>query len=276
MADTLRLQEGRTLSVPFFVAALLSWSHSPVLAQGPTWNWARTLDAGNEEYVRDIAVEPVTGNIYVTGAYQSTAAIVAPYGLPASVGGSVDAFLAKLDPNGNLLWSRGIGSTQEDAAMGVAVSTSGFVVVTGYYKAAIPGLSLPNAGQSDAFLVTYDASGAFQWSKSIGGSQWDEGTGAVFSGNTLVAFGSYTHQPAVSGVPLISGSVVGRAYAYLNTYNLSGTLQWSLTGSSNDDILTERIAADASNVYVVGGTQGNTCRGKAAWAPRSQARAPRA
>ena len=257
MADTLRLHVGRARFAPSLAALLIAGAPALSTAQGPTWNWVRTLDAGNTEYVRDIAIEPVTGNIYVTGAYKAVAATVAPYGLPATDGGSVDAFVAKLDPNGNLLWSRGFGSTQEDAGMGVAVALSGLVVVTGYNDAAIPALSLPNTGQSDAFIAAYDASGAFQWSKNIGGTQWDEGTGVVFAGNTLVAYGSYTHQATVSGVPLISGAVVGRTYAYLNAYNLAGTLQWSLTGSSNDDILTERIAADASNVYVVGGTVGN-------------------
>ncbi|HRH70488.1 MAG TPA: HYR domain-containing protein, partial [Flavobacteriales bacterium] len=241
-----------------WLIALMALVHAGSSAQSPTWNWARTQDAGSSEFVRDIAIEPVTGNIYVVGAYQAAAATGTPYSLPATNNGTVDAFLAKLDPNGNVLWSRAIGSTQYDEAMGVAVSSTGLVAVTGSNEAAVPGAGLPNAGLSDAFIATYDASGTFQWSKSIGSVMRDEGTGVVFAGNLLVAYGSYTFQGAVGGVITISGSAVGREYAYLNAYDLSGAIQWSLTGASDNDLLTERIAADASNVYVVGSTAGTT------------------
>ncbi|MBK9148441.1 MAG: hypothetical protein IPM12_11590 [Flavobacteriales bacterium] len=231
---------------------------SYAFAQGPVWNWAKTMDAGNTEYVRDIAVETTTGNIYVVGAYQSASATVAPYGLPASVGGSVDAFIAKLDPNGNLLWSRSIGSTQEDGALGVAVSGTGLVVATGFYESAIAGLGLSNVGARDAFIIAYDPSGTVQWVKSITGPQVEYGTGVAISGNTLVAYGTYTYNTLIGGVLSAVGLTSGRRYAYLNAYNASGTLIWSLTGLANDDLHTERIAADAASVYVTGSTEGNS------------------
>ncbi|MBK8227323.1 MAG: hypothetical protein IPK70_09135 [Flavobacteriales bacterium] len=244
-------------SVRWICAGLLA---APYLAfaQGPVWNWAKTQDAGNTEYVRDIAVETTTGNIYVVGAYQSASATVAPYGLPASMGGSVDAFIAKLDPNGNLLWSRSIGSTQEDGALGVAISGTGLVVATGFYDNPIAGLGLSNAGSRDAFIISYDASGTVQWVKSITGPHVEYGTGVAISGNTLVAYGTYTYHTLIGGVLSAVGLTSGRRYAYLNAYNASGTLIWSLSGLSDDDLQTERITADATNVYVVGGTEGTS------------------
>ncbi|MBL8000969.1 MAG: hypothetical protein JNL05_03315, partial [Flavobacteriales bacterium] len=227
-------------------------------AQSPTWNWARTLDAGQDEYVRDLAIEPATGNIYAVGSYRSATASPAPYGLPISVGGSGDAFIAKFDPSGNLLWSRSIGSSQEDAAMGVAVASSGLVVVTGYYGGSLAGFGLSNSGSSDAFIIAYDATGAFQWTKSVRSPQWDEGTGIAVSGNTIIAYGSFSHHSTLSGVLAIAGLSTGRLYAYLNAYDLTGALLWSLTGLSNDNVLTERIASDATHVYVVGSTEGNS------------------
>src|SRR5690606_22258471 len=61
-----------------------------------------------------------------------------------------------------------------------------------------------------------------------------------------------------SGVPPLPGLTNGRRYAYLNTYSLSGTAGWSLTGGSNDHIRSERIATDGTNVHVVGGTDGSS------------------
>lgn len=248
----------RTGSVAFLLFLLFT---SVARAQGPTWNWAATLDAGNTEFVRDIAVDPGTGNFYAVGAYRSSAATAASYALPASVGGSQDAFLAKLDPSGNVLWSRAFGSTQEDAALGVSVASNGVVVITGYYGAPIAGMGLTNSGSQDAFIVAYDATGAFQWARSVTGPQREEGTSIVISGNTVVAYGSFTYNDSnTSGVLATSGLNNNRGYAYLNAYDLTGAVLWSITGVSDDDILSERIATDGTNVYVVGSTKGDALR----------------
>jgi hypothetical protein len=233
-------------------------SSSAAFAQTPTWNWARTQDAGSTEFVRDIAVEASTGNIYVVGAYQSSTATVVPYGLPATNNGTVDAFLAKLDPSGNLLWSRSIGSNQEDGGAGVAVGPTGLVVITGYYGGPISAMSLTNTGTADAFVAAYDANGSYQWSHRVSGPGYDEGTGVVIADNKVVAYGSFLYNAAITGVSSATGLTNGRYYAYLNAYSLTGTPDWSLTGVSGNDVLSERIAADASNVYVVGSTVGNT------------------
>ncbi|HQW86746.1 MAG TPA: hypothetical protein PLH93_06150, partial [Flavobacteriales bacterium] len=258
MADTLRLHVGRARFAPCLVALLIAAAPALSTAQGPVWNWARTLDAGNGEFIRDVVVEPTTGDIYVVGAYQASTAAAAPYGLPPSVNGSVDAFIAKLDPSGDLLWNRAIGSVQSDAALGVAVAASGEVAVTGSYGASIPGLSLTHSGGQDAFVILYDNSGAVLWTKSVRSTQYDEGTGVAISGNLVVAYGTYTQSGLASGVPPLPGLTNGRRYAYLNTYSLSGTAGWSLTGGSNDHIRSERIATDGTNVHVVGGTDGSS------------------
>ncbi|MBL7946481.1 MAG: HYR domain-containing protein, partial [Flavobacteriales bacterium] len=244
----------RTGSVALLLCLLFT---STARAQGPIWNWAATYDAGNTEFVRDIAVEPGTGNFYAVGAYRSSTSTAASYALPASVGGSLDAFLAKLDPSGNVLWSRAFGSTQEDAALGVSVASNGTVVITGYYGAPIAGIGLTNAGSQDAFIVAYDGTGAFQWARSVTGPQREEGTSIVISGNTVVAYGSFTYNSTnTNGVLATSGLNNNRSYAYLNAYDLTGAVLWSITGVSDDDLLTERIATDGTNVYVVGSTKG--------------------
>ncbi|MBL7939054.1 MAG: HYR domain-containing protein, partial [Flavobacteriales bacterium] len=232
--------------------------HAAASAQTPTWNWALTQDAGSTEYVRDIAIEPVTGNIYVVGAYRTTTGSAVPFGLPATVNNSEDAFLAKLDPNGAPLWRHGIGSVKDDAAMGVAVSSTGLVVITGYSGDEIPAINLPYLGNSDAFIAAFDASGNWQWTRQVAGSKREEGTGVVISGAAVVAYGNFEHNASLIGISTTIGLSGGKRYAYLNAYSLTGTLQWSITGVSDNDILTERIAADASNVYVVGSTAGTT------------------
>ncbi|MEZ4756759.1 MAG: HYR domain-containing protein [Flavobacteriales bacterium] len=240
-------------------------------AQELLWNWATTFDAGSDEHVRDIAIDPGTGNIYLVGTYRSDSPTAGGFGLPASNGGSLDAFIVKLDPSGNTIWSRQIGSDQEDAGIGIAVSTSGRVAITGSYRGAITALGLNSNGQSDAFVATFDPTGAFLWARQVRSPNRDTGTGVVFVGNTLVTYGSFTHNPGVVGVTTIASLSVGREYAYLNAFASNGDALWSFIGGSDNDVLPEGIATDGSNVYVVGGTKGNSLEWLGAWGPISTA-----
>ncbi len=235
------------------------------VAQVLPWNWAATLDAGNVEYVRDIAIEPVTGNIYLAGAYQSAGPTIGPFGLPGSNGGSLDAFIVKLDPAGNPIWSRRIGGTQEDAALGIAVSSSGHIALTGYSRGDIAGIGTTGDGSADAFVATFEADGTFIRVRQVKSPSADEGTGVVFVGNTLVAYGRYTHDASLTGITPAATLTAGRSYAYLNAYAPNGDLLWSWTGVSNNNLVTERIATDGTSVYLVGGTQGNTMEWRNPW-----------
>ncbi|MCC6541106.1 MAG: HYR domain-containing protein, partial [Flavobacteriales bacterium] len=256
MADTLRRKECGAIRTLMVLAALAAHAFFDAHAQGPVWDWMKTQDAGSNEYVRDIAVETATGNIYAVGTYTSNSGTPPPFNLPPTAG-SADAFIVKLGPAGNLLWSKAIGSNQPDAAMGVAVGPSGHVAITGYHLNSIPTLGLGHVGNSDAFVSLFDPNGAHIWSKNIAGSQNDEGTSVVITNNQVVAFGSFTNQGSLTGVLSSLGLTLGRRYAYLNAFDLAGTNSWSLVGSSNSDILSERIAADANTVYVIGFTEGN-------------------
>ena len=258
MPTTLRHNRSPVNVAQGLAIVLITLLHAVASAQSVTWNWARTLDGGNYELVRDIAVQDGTGDILVAGTYQANIAGIAPYNLPASNGGTEDAFVAKFDAAGNLLWSRGFGSNQDDGAQGVAISATGQVVVTGLYDGSIPALGLTNAGASDAFIVSYDASGTHLWSKSVRSPQNEEGTAVVITGSSIIAYGSFTAHGSLTGLASFTGLTNGRQYAYLSAYDLSGNSLWSLAGMSSADVLSERIATDGTNVYVVGSTNGSS------------------
>jgi Beta-propeller repeat len=84
------------------------------------------LDAGF-----DIALD-ASGNAYVTGATSSTEASFPVLGGPdLTHNGGYDAFVAKLDPTGNLVFAGYIGGAGTDFGEGIAVDRLGNVYVTG-------------------------------------------------------------------------------------------------------------------------------------------------
>src|SRR5690606_33152621 len=77
-------------------------------------------------------------------------------GLAGSSVGGEDAFLAKYDSSGALLWTRQLGTSADDRSYGVAVDSAGAVYMSGTTYGALGG---PSAGRSDAFLAKYDSAG---------------------------------------------------------------------------------------------------------------------
>ncbi len=120
------------------------------------------------------------GSVWVTGNYQSTVDLGGGP-LPASAeaaAGARQAFVVKLDRNGNHLYSKGFGDSLDQSANHVAVDRDGNALVTGVYYGTlnVGGSPLTNPNPSDTpnnryntFLVKFDPTGRHIWSKGFGG-----------------------------------------------------------------------------------------------------------
>lgn len=82
--------------------------------------------------------------------------------------GLVNAYLVKTDSNGEELWNKTLGGTEPDACYGVQQTTDGGYILTGRTK------SFGN-GSSDVYLVKTDGNGNEMWSKTFGGTDFDQG-----------------------------------------------------------------------------------------------------
>lgn len=80
--------------------------------------------------------------------------------LSASEGKSNDAWLVKVDLNGNVVWQKTLGGKQDDWAKAL-VSKGQSLVFAGYTHSK-------GAGEADAWLVQVDASGGVIWESTFG------------------------------------------------------------------------------------------------------------
>jgi phage gpG-like protein len=168
--------------------------------------------------------------------------------LGGSNAGPPDAFLTKYDASGVLEWSRQIGTPSYDYSNSVAVDGAGGVYISGHAWGSLGG---PTAGDYDAFLVKYDASGVLQWSRQIGTSSQDgsysvaaDGAGGVYiTGWTKGGFGEPN---------------AGYDDAFLVKYDDSGNLLWSRQlGTSSYDYGNSVAVDGAGGVYISGHTWGS-------------------
>jgi hypothetical protein len=193
--------------------------------------WMRQMGTLASDSGRGVGVDGA-GNAYVAGYTYGS--------LGGPNAGGADAFLAKYDSSGTLLWTRQAGTSAQDAGYGVAVDSAGTTYIVGTTEGSLGG---PNAGNWDAFIAKYDASGAMLWMRQTGSSQYDS-----------------AHAVAVdsAGNAYIAGSTNGSpGDAFLAKYDASGTLAWTRRPATAFDDYAWGVAVDgAGNVYITGMTAG--------------------
>jgi hypothetical protein len=137
--------------------------------------WVRSAggSAGNDEAL-GVAVDAL-GNCFVTGAFTDSATFstTSISGFP----GAQHAFVAKYDPQGNVLWALAASGLGPEVGAGVAVDDGGNCYVTGDYRGGAnfestvgPSSWFVGFGSQDCFLAKYDADGVLQWVISSSGS----------------------------------------------------------------------------------------------------------
>jgi hypothetical protein len=115
--------------------------------------------------------------------------------------GSTDAFVAKVNSSGSLLFSTFMGGSGVDVGNAIALDASGAVYVVGYtYSTDFPvtagALRTANAGSCDAFLFKLSPTGnALLYATYLGGSGADTASGVAIDTSGNVYLGGWTLSP---------------------------------------------------------------------------------
>ncbi len=200
--------------------------------------WKRQLGTSSFDNSTDLAADG-EGNLYVVGRTNGSLG-----GLNA--GGS-DAYVAKLDAAGNLLWLRQFGTSAEDSIVSVLVDGHGTAYVHGRTKGSLGG---PNVGDSDAFVAKLDSAGSPVWIRQYGTTAEDEPGG--------ISVDSLGNAYAVG---LTNGRLGQQSFgdydAYLVKVDSNGNLVWTQQfGTSAMESMGDVSADNQGNVYTVGSTSG--------------------
>ncbi len=162
--------------------------------------------------------------------------------------GGIDVFLMKFDASGNKLRTILVGTSMNEYATGVALDSNGNVYVSGITYGNLDGNT--NVGQSDVFLMKFDASGNKLWTCLFGTIENDYGnTITVDTSDHIYVLGA-TH-----------GSLDGRKNAggidlFVMKFNSAGIKEGDFfRGTSLNDIGTgilADISGTVNTIYMVG------------------------
>ena len=226
-----------------YLAVILLLAFSPTTqAETPVIVWTRQLGTALGDRGYGVSIDG-SGNIYVTGRTYG--------GLDGNTNaGGADMFLIKYDTASAKLWTRQLGTANEDAGYDVTVDGSGNTYVAGYTLGSLDGNT--SAGIADIFLTKYDMDGTKLWTRQLGTAKYDEGQGVSVdgSGNAYVTGHAY--------VGLDGNTSEGFMDVFLTKYDTAGAKLWTQQLGTAVYDYGRGVSVDGSgNAYVTGYTYGD-------------------
>jgi hypothetical protein len=218
---------------------------------------------------RAIAVD-ASGNAYITGEarvdgtdyFPATNACQAAFG-----GGDLDAFVAKLSPDGSqLLYASFLGGSRVDLGRAIAVDTAGQVTVMGITEStnfpSSAGVSQARlAGGRDAFVLKLGPAGTnLLASTYLGGYRHDDGAGLAvdLEDNVYVSGRSQSTNFTAAPDPLRLGPLgpndPGSAFVAKLSPDLAAVRYLTLFGGSGEDCGSALAVDGGGNAVIFGQT----------------------
>ena len=253
----------------FFTCCLLTFfniqlSKANVMPAEPVMkmNWFQHLDSyrstGNA-----IAVDK-EGFIYVTGNFEEWIILT---GEKIHTKGKIfrdpDFFVAKYDPQGNLIWIDHAGGAKADAGIAIAVFEDN-VYVTGYFSdtATIGGEKIYTSDVQNIFIANYSTDGKIKWLKQPKGDGVlrPQGLAADKEGNIYLT-GNFRHFVAFDSFSVKKQMEKNIFIVKLNKY---GETQWLRSAAGGNNFYTFAyaydIATDADDNVIIAGEMSGPVR----------------
>jgi hypothetical protein len=153
-----------------------------------------------------------------------------------SIGVSVDVYLVRTNASGCAIWTRAYGGLSDDVGLSVRQTTDG-----GYIVAGRSGTSV--AGSQDVYIVKTNASGDTLWTRTLGGSEDDQG---------------HSVQQTSDGGYIVVGNTwsfgAGGYDVYLIKTDSAGDTLWTRTCGGADYDWGMSVQQTADGGYIITGT----------------------
>jgi len=205
-----------------------------ISATGRMDGWIMKLDSkGNEEWQKtyggdkdDVAIsiqQTHDGGYIVAGRTWSLGAV-----------GS-DAWILKLNPNGDMKWQKTYGGKGHDVANCIVQTSDGGYIVTGDTTSF-------NVKQTDAWILKLNSDGEKQWQETYGGDSYDV---------------AHSILPISAGGYIVAGNTnsfgAGGSDIWLLKLNAKGKLLWQKTYGGSDEDLANSVWLTDEGGYIVAG-----------------------
>lgn len=228
--------------------------------------WAKSIGSASNDAAFGLKLD-VSSNIYITGYFSAIADFDPNSGvvnLTPNAGG--DAFVCKLDTDGNYVWAKSIGGTSIDQGNALSLDASGNVYVIGSFSGTVdfdPSSNTANMTANviqDFFICKLSTNGDYAWAKSFASATSKYGAAISIdnSGNAYIAgnfAGTVDFDPSSNTANLTSN---GGNDIFICKLSASGDYVWakSIGGTAAEAVTSIALDVD-NNIYTTGSYTGS-------------------
>lgn len=222
--------------------------------------WATYFGGPAADQGQHVTMDTIGGFLYVTG-FSSSASGIATGGVHQSaLLGPSDAFLAKFDTTGALIWSTYFGGSEGETCNAVAVDGDGNATIIGWTNSsdniASPGAHQPIfRGQQDIFIAQFDPNGFRRWSTYYGDIGFDIGLQVAVTPTNDIILSGWTS----SVINIVSPGAYqiiyagGTSDAILMKFSQNGTRIWSTYFGGTQEEYGDALYLDGSgDIFLAG------------------------
>ena len=187
--------------------------------------WTRAYGGAGAEIAYGIE-QNADGEYYVAG-------YTASYG-----SGGLDAWLVKLNANGDTIWTRTYGGLGPEEAAALTPTSDGGYALAGVSSSFTPGIK-------ECYLVKVDAEGTSQWSRHYGGADHDQAYSVeqTYDGGFILVGTTKSYGP---GVPAQNN------YYFVRT-DTDGDTLWTMVFGGTGNELASAVRQVTGGGYIVAG-----------------------
>lgn len=166
--------------------------------------------------------------------------------------GGFDYWLLRVDNQGEILWEKSYGGSDDERAHDVVALPNGDFVVVGESR-SFNGDRTQAFGKKDVWMIRVNPSGELIWEKSFGGIDNETGVSLLFESPDKLIVGGYTES--------MDGHLTGNKGLYdywLLTTDLNGNLLSQMNyGGTNVETLYDMAQDENGMIYMVGSSKSN-------------------
>lgn len=222
--------------------------------------WLQKTGGGGRDYANGLAVTVDSqGHIYVAGCFSGA---VGFNQIKLRAQGSRDAFLAKYDATGKIIWVKQTGGKDTSCvSCGAAAARSGNIYVTGSFvgKAKfgtddmLSRSGIEPGYNSDVFLVKFDAAGNVVWMRQAGEMGENSGASVAVDENENVCVTGRYDLSISFGTVKIKEPFEAALDCFIAKYDRDGKVLWAQATAGHYEFGHNSVVADKQgNIFVAG------------------------
>ncbi len=220
--------------------------------------WTKSFGGDSMEIAAGVAIDQAD-NIIVVGKFNGDTMKIGSIVLTKPIGQVMyDAFIFKLDPNGNVLWAKNIGGTSIEEGKAVTTDENDNIYMAGLFWSANVNFGVntfSSTGADDIFITKYSSSGTAIWTKVFGSSTNESVVDICSDKNGHVYFtGEYRASNLTIGTLLPANlDSSPTTEVYVSKMDMNGNIVWAKTANCVGADYVKGVGVDKQkNVMITG------------------------